>query len=259
MNAYYFKNKDFSPVYSFFCYYDHASVIIFFVLSGYLIFYASEKYEKGNANSLKKYFIDRFSRIYSVLIPAILLTMLLDLTGRLWFKDIYLANVPNDNYLFRLIWNMFSMQGTWGPRIQFAGNAALWSVGYEFSFYLIFAVYVYMKRDFLQSKVALAIIVGFFLLKGPKISMYFFIWLFGCIAFLLSNKYKFKVKPGYFLVLFLMLFVLKNFIYRADVLYNNEYLQDLVYGIFFSSLLLVDFSSPSGPSPVFVRGKKIIV
>ena len=54
--------------------YGHSSVIVFFVLSGFVIAYITDTREK----QFPIYSASRISRIYSVAFPAIFLTILLD-------------------------------------------------------------------------------------------------------------------------------------------------------------------------------------
>lgn len=62
--------------------------VIIFVLSGLLV--GASGYEKINAKkfSISNYFIDRFSRIYVALIPALILTYMLDYFGSTFFSDV---------------------------------------------------------------------------------------------------------------------------------------------------------------------------
>lgn len=54
----------------------HLAVMAFFVLSGFSIFHVAFK-----ATGLSKYMLERVTRIYSVLAPAVLLTATLDMIG----------------------------------------------------------------------------------------------------------------------------------------------------------------------------------
>lgn len=54
------------------------AVIIFFVLSGVVIAYAAER-----DGTLGTFVFNRVTRLYSVMAPALLLTIVLDLTGQL--------------------------------------------------------------------------------------------------------------------------------------------------------------------------------
>lgn len=65
----------------------HAGVVIFFVLSGFVIAWSVDKDPSGGL-TWQKYYIDRFSRIYSVLPIAIVFTILLDLVGN-WLSSSY--------------------------------------------------------------------------------------------------------------------------------------------------------------------------
>ncbi|HTC84425.1 MAG TPA: acyltransferase family protein, partial [Rhizomicrobium sp.] len=57
--------------------YGHPAVIVFFVLSGYLIQYSVAARE----NRLADYAVARLGRLYSVVIPALILTYIFDRIG----------------------------------------------------------------------------------------------------------------------------------------------------------------------------------
>ncbi len=58
--------------------YGHSSVVVFFVLSGYVIAYITATKERDWVS----YAASRIARIYSVAVPAIVLTLALDAAGR---------------------------------------------------------------------------------------------------------------------------------------------------------------------------------
>ena len=164
-----------SPTFTFLASHAHAAVIVFFVLSGYVIAATTAK-KAAVGYSLRDYFLDRFSRIYSVVLPALLLTIALDTVGRLLFTA-YDAGLPQSDWLLRLLVNLFSLQGMWGLRIQFASNPPLWSIGYEVCYYALFGLLVWRPR-FWQAWVGLIALV-----MGPKILAYGLIWLMGVAVF----------------------------------------------------------------------------
>ena len=93
----------------------HAAVMVFFVLSGFVVAYATERKCAVDARyGLREYFIDRWSRIYSVLLPAILLTALIDwfARGLPAFQNPTL--IPQDHHLLRLLVNLAGLQGLFG-------------------------------------------------------------------------------------------------------------------------------------------------
>ena len=65
----------------------HAAVIVFFVLSGYVIAFVSSRREV----SAEAYAVARLARIASVGVPALLLTALLQLIGAHFNPDYYAA------------------------------------------------------------------------------------------------------------------------------------------------------------------------
>lgn len=158
-------------VYYFFGEHKHQSVIVFFVLSGFVIAHSVETIKNDNnfndnRTKLIKYFTDRFTRIYLVLIPAILLTAIIDIIGHIFKLQIFLNNlhIPQFHYMFRMIMNILSLQGTLGYQIQFGCNPSLWSIGYEFSYYILFAILVFNKFNW---KIFVFLLL-FILLKGKK-------------------------------------------------------------------------------------------
>ena len=53
------------------------AVMVFFVLSGFVIAYVADKKER----TPRDYFVSRFARLYSVVVPALLLTAIADFLG----------------------------------------------------------------------------------------------------------------------------------------------------------------------------------
>src|ERR1700680_3766033 len=53
------------------------AVIVFFVLSGLVIAYVANTKE----NTLREFFLSRFARLWSVVVPALFLTVILDYVG----------------------------------------------------------------------------------------------------------------------------------------------------------------------------------
>ncbi len=56
----------------------HSAVVVFFVLSGYVIAFVTDTRERSG----RDYAISRFARIYSVALPALIVTMFADLVGQ---------------------------------------------------------------------------------------------------------------------------------------------------------------------------------
>ena len=114
------------------------AVIGFFVMSGFLVGgYVLARLNTPNP-FLRDYFIHRVVRIYMVVIPAIVLTFLFDAIGRMIFPPDY-GGYPifEAHYEPRFILtNLLNLQGVIAP--HYGSNGPLWSVGYEFWYYITF-------------------------------------------------------------------------------------------------------------------------
>lgn len=137
------------------------AVMIFFVLSGFVIAYVSETREKEAA----VYFSARLARLWSVTIPALALTFVLDYTGKQLSPAMY------DGYWFqesspilRTVANLFFINEIWFWSIRPFSNGPYWSIGYEFWYYVIFAATLFLKGN--KQKIAIASLAIFI---GPKI------------------------------------------------------------------------------------------
>jgi peptidoglycan/LPS O-acetylase OafA/YrhL len=74
--------------FSFFKTYGNDAVIVFFVLSGFVIAYCVDAKEK----TLKEYLLNRFARLYSVVFPALCFTVILDFTVMTSYPELYAAD-----------------------------------------------------------------------------------------------------------------------------------------------------------------------
>src|SRR5438045_2563532 len=78
----------------------HEAVIVFFVMSGFVIAYVVH----GRERSIEHYAAARLGRLYSVVLPALVLTFTLDRIGRAASPALY-AHSPDDHPLLRLAIN----------------------------------------------------------------------------------------------------------------------------------------------------------
>jgi peptidoglycan/LPS O-acetylase OafA/YrhL len=121
----------------------HEAVMLFFVVSGFLIGGAVwEDMERGRFD-LRRYLVNRFARIYLVLIPALALTLAITAAGREFLADTRLfglrplppANITATWTLDQIPCHLAALPGVacapWGA------NPPLWSLGYEWTFYLM--------------------------------------------------------------------------------------------------------------------------
>lgn len=152
--------------------YGHTSVIVFFVLSGYVIAYVTDTKERDWAT----YTASRLSRVYSVALPTLVLTLLLDWAGRRFFgADL---GYPFDWFSVRILGSLLMANEVWFVSITSFSNVPYWSICYEVWYYVAFGVLVFMPR-----RRALIVVAVLALLLGPKVVLLAPIWALGVVLY----------------------------------------------------------------------------
>ncbi len=166
-------------VFAFFSNYGHPAVMGFFILSGYVIAFVADQRER----TLGIYLKHRFARLYSVMVVAWLLTILLDVTGSSINSQSYEGLIPTDNTLVRILTHVLFLQQSWFVSIQFFSNQPLWSLAYEFWYYILFGLLFLYK-----GKYKVYLIVATALIMGPVILIYGIIWFAGAYLYQFHKK-----------------------------------------------------------------------
>ena len=89
--------------------FGHSAVIAFFVLSGYVISFVSDTKEKD----MRSYYIGRFSRLYSVVLPVLILVPILDYIGMSFNEVLYEGKQESNYFIIRLLANLAFLQQIW--------------------------------------------------------------------------------------------------------------------------------------------------
>lgn len=119
--------------------FGHQAVVGFFVMSGYLVGGAVLRNIHGRREKLRDYFIHRICRIYLVLAPALLLTAVLDLSGRMFFTNsgVYAWPIFEGHFSAALFFaTLANFQGILFD--YFGTNGPMWSLACEFWYYVLF-------------------------------------------------------------------------------------------------------------------------
>jgi Predicted acyltransferases len=152
----------------------HDAVVVFFVLSGYVIAYTTEKGERD----ARGYVVARLSRLYSVVAPALVLTAVLWLAGRGLDPDLY-ANHERAYPWLRFAASGAFLNSVWMMELSPPANTPFWSLGYEAWYYLFFGLALFIRR----SAMKWTVLVLAALLAGPNILMLLPVWLIGAAAY----------------------------------------------------------------------------
>lgn len=118
--------------------FSHSAVMAFFVLSGYVIAYVTERRERDGLS----YAISRFCRIYSVVVPAIVLTVVLDLAGRALNPELYagFSYFGTRGGPFQVASSLFFLNESWPAPTSLFSNTAFWSLNNEVWYYVFFGI-----------------------------------------------------------------------------------------------------------------------
>jgi peptidoglycan/LPS O-acetylase OafA/YrhL len=179
----------------------HEAVVVFFVLSGYFVGGSTVRSMSDGRWAWKHYLLQRLTRLWVVLIPALCLGWVLDTAGlhlSSGVDSIYTApatqhevaaNVAAGLGPATLCGNILFLQGLLVP--VFGTNMPLWSLSYEFWYYVAFpflAIALAAKHSNLRRILALLAVVALLMAGGTSIASYFVIWLMGVVVAQLPLK-----------------------------------------------------------------------
>jgi peptidoglycan/LPS O-acetylase OafA/YrhL len=183
--------------------FGHQAVMVFFVLSGYFIGTSVMESVGKQQWSWRTYLVSRITRLQLVLFPSLVLGAIWDQIGMripqaatLYYDALYKFYVPSvalRSTVPIFFWNFFFLQSVVSP--VFGSNGPLWSLSYEFWYYIIFPALILATAAWAGTRIRiLYVAVALFLLwfVGPQIRFYFLIWLAGVLVGRLQRITKFK-------------------------------------------------------------------
>ncbi|MFH0350594.1 MAG: acyltransferase family protein [Chromatiales bacterium] len=183
------------------------AVIVFFVLSGYVIAYVSAERER----MLSEYAINRCARLYSVVFPALIATVILDQMGRALDPSLYAGWWYQDSEpLWRFFASLLFVNELWFTSIRPFSNGPYWSLGYEFWYYVLYGAYYYGRGRIRAVLVALIALVA-----GPKVLVLLPAWLIGVWTYRFNRSQRVSVPIGW--VLFLSPILIYSFIKASEI------------------------------------------
>lgn len=163
------------------------AVVIFFVLSGYLISGSVFRAMEQGRWSWKDYLTHRLVRLWLVLLPALVLCAVWD-TSRLAGPQAngtapLLARMAAAGLTLKIFaGNMLFLQSIHVP--NFGSNKVLWSLAYEFWYYMLFPMGLLAVRRGTSTRARVGYAAGFLLIAvfvGRAVMGLFPVWLFGTL------------------------------------------------------------------------------
>lgn len=163
-------------------YIQSIAVVGFFFVSGFLICRSVLSNIKYNGGDYVKYYIDRFARIYTTLIPCLLFVVVCDYFGYLAFPSAELAVNFNASRFFD---NIFLI-----PSMPFGTMRPIWSLMFEWWIYILFGGLVFFRKNMLLSCVF--VLVGgyytFFVNSQGLVGHLEIIWFLGALSAFLFER-----------------------------------------------------------------------
>ena len=176
----------------------HQAVMIFFVLSGFLVGGSVITALQRGKWSWRGYLLRRMSRLWVVLIPALLLTLFWDKLGYAYaptgyegvYRELYHSgptpSIPSDWSIGTFLGNTFFLQTILVP--CFGTNGPLWSLANEFWYYLLFPLLLisFVSGTRIQVRIIGLLLAACMIFFLPRpILMGGVIWLLGAVVFYL--------------------------------------------------------------------------
>lgn len=158
------------------------AVAAFFVLSGFVIAYVAATKEQN----WRTYTVARIARIYPVALTAIVLTCVADGIGNYLNHGYYLqADQESAFYVpvsasAALRYLSFTNQ-TWYSHAVFGTDEPYWSLGFEVWYYVLFGLFLFVKKD-----LRLLVVIAGLAVCGPNIILYLPVWLLGACTYWLT-------------------------------------------------------------------------
>ncbi len=241
-------------VLAFFTGFAHQAVVLFFLLSGWLVG-GSLLNRLHRPGALAHYAIDRVTRLWIVLIPAFVFSLV---AGAVTLEiDPTHSSMARENAYSgtAFIGNLFGLQDMVVPR--FGDNFALWSLANEIWYYAMFPALVLCAAGTTPATrwcSGAALLLMLACLSFP-ITLFFLIWLLG-VGFSRVRIHAARWQRWVMLAGLLAVSVFFRLAGSNDKLVEESFVQDLVFSLVFL-VLLASLQYRAGPQPWIGRLKKL--
>jgi len=168
------------------------AVAVFFVLSGFVIGYTATR----PGETARSYAVSRLARVYSVALPALILTFALDALGRLHDPGMYSLSwgYVADGRAWQFLSALLFVNQVWGMNMLPGSDLPYWSLGYEAWYYLIFGLATFLAPGWRAVGVLIALACA-----GPGIAALLPLWLLGVYGYRVCKAGRLSRSAGWVL------------------------------------------------------------
>ena len=245
--------------------YGHEAVLFFFVLSGFVIHLGFARRLAAEGESARfdwpRYFFRRVRRLYPPLVFALLLTLALDALGAARGWSIYSGTTPcalinseigRDHSIGTALGNLAFLMQSWVP--CFGSNGPLWSLHYEWWFYMLYpALWLVSRRSAMTAALLVTLLFALSWLIGPDAGHAFFIaqiftalltwWLGALLADIYTGRIRIRWSALTPLVLLLPALPFATpMLARRWPAFAHGWMPDTFYGLGFAGLFACCFA-----------------
>ena len=182
----------------------HQAVMVFFVLSGFFV--GGSVLRSRQAFGWRSYSVARLSRLWTVLLPALVFTALADYAIGVIWPEVFVgdgyffrwASGPREEYYsadaLTFLGNLFFLQTV--EATVFGSNGPLWSLANEFWYYVIFPLIIAVAYPrFRPASILYGLAaIGLLLWLPRNLILDGLIWLFGAIVYCVRDRASFRNK-----------------------------------------------------------------
>jgi peptidoglycan/LPS O-acetylase OafA/YrhL len=158
----------------------HQAVVVFFLISGWLVG-GSLLNKRGQPQALGSYAIDRLTRLWTVLVPALVLMLVVGMVSGAVNTAQPGFELSNDYSAPTFFGNLFGLQTVLVK--NFGGNYALWSLANETWYYVAFPLLLLACSGTgpLRQASGVLALAAIAVLLPWAITLYFTLWLLGAL------------------------------------------------------------------------------
>ncbi len=170
--------------------YGTEAVLVFFVLSGFVIGYVTDQRER----SAWDYAINRAARICSVAVPALAATAILDNLVPVVSHSFHIwsGGYADGRWVVTFLASALFVNQFWAAHIIPGSNFAFWSLSYEVSYYVAFGFVAFAAARYRFLGMAAVLVAA-----GPRIASLFPVWLLGLFCYRLCSRRTINRLPGW--------------------------------------------------------------
>jgi peptidoglycan/LPS O-acetylase OafA/YrhL len=252
--------------------FGHQAVMVFFVLSGFLISSSIFRSLASGVWTWSGYAVSRATRLYVVLIPGLLFGALWDLSGRALFASTGLYTSPLTSFGGAVVENDLTFKNFAGTLLflqtilcrPFGSNGPLWSIANEFWYYVLFpvalfAAYAWAAKSWRTALPLTLLAIAVAVMLGPEKLLGFLIWLSGVAVLLLSSRSRLASGISRAAAMFFSSGLLAVCLAAARNGKFTPQFSDLIVGLAFSVFLLgvlqLEFAVP--PDGTYLRNARL--